>query len=81
MACHHLTLPGGDRAIICDRTKPKRCLCGQPATRLCDWKVTKSRSGTCDKPLCANCSTEPAKNKDLCRDHAAAFERWKAARV
>lgn len=81
MGCHHVSLPNGTGAIICDRTKPKRCECGQRATRLCDWKVTNKRSGTCDRPLCANCSTEPAKHKDLCRDHAAAFKRWKAARV
>ena len=80
MACHHVDFGNGSGAIVCDRTKPKQCACGRRATRLCDWKVDTRRSGTCDKPLCANCAFEPAPEKDLCSDHAVAFADWKAQR-
>ena len=80
MACHHSTLPDGTGAIVCDRSKPKSCPCGRRATRLCDWKVSGKKSGTCDAPLCANCSTEPAPDKDLCPAHARDWKAWKAKR-
>lgn len=76
MACEHVSLPGGGSAILCGRTKRQRCACGAPATRLCDWKVPGKRSGTCDKPLCADCSHSPAWEKDLCPDHAQALSDW-----
>lgn len=81
MACRGVKLPDGGSAIICGLPRPKRCGCGRPSTLLCDWKVPTKRSGTCDKPICASCSTSPAPDKDLCPAHAAAFEAWKAKRV
>jgi hypothetical protein len=77
MACHHLQVPGGGGAIVCGPTK--RCKCGRRATLLCDWKVPGKRSGTCDRPLCGRCTFKPMPDKDLCPDHALAFEQWKAA--
>jgi hypothetical protein len=47
-------------------------VCGKPGKLLCDWKVD---GGTCDKPLCSNCTYVPAPDKDLCPVHAA---EWKA---
>jgi hypothetical protein len=73
MPCTTVTLPGGQRAIVC--TSRKRCACGATATLECDWKVPTRKSGTCDKPLCAKCSHVPAPGKDLCPGHAA---EWKA---
>jgi hypothetical protein len=77
MICQHVTLPDGGTAIICSGGKRQRCKCGRPATLLCDWKVPKRQSGTCDAPICASCATSPAPGKDLCPTHAAAFEEWK----
>lgn len=80
MHCEVVPSPNGGNAIVCFSGPRKRCPCGKRATRLCDWKVPGKKSGTCDKPLCANCSTVPAPEKDLCSSHAVEYERWKAAR-
>lgn len=79
MTCAPVTLPGGQRAIVCTSGRRKRCKCGRPGTLLCDWKVPGKRSGTCDAPICSSCTTSPAEGKDLCPEHARAFEDWKAA--
>lgn len=71
MPCETVTLPGGGRAIVCGSRRTPRCACGRPSTQLCDWKVPSRRSGTCDKPLCKQCTHVPAPNKDLCPAHAA----------
>lgn len=76
MPCQHVRLPDGSAAIVCGpRPRIKRCACGRPADKLCDWKVKTKKSGTCDKPICSKCSHVPAPDKDLCPDHAA---EWKA---
>lgn len=80
MGCQHVTLPGGQRAIVCGTRPRKRCACGRPGTLLCDWKVPERRSGTCDTPLCPLCSTSPAPDKDLCPTHVEAYKEWKARR-
>lgn len=80
MTCEQVTLPGGGTAIICSPGRAKRCACGKRAPLLCDWKVPEHRSGTCDAPLCRDCTTSPAPGKDLCRAHARAYEAWKARR-
>ena len=82
MTCTRVALPGGGHAIVCTsgKVKAKRCKCGNPAPLLCDWKVPSRLSGTCDKPICATCATSPAPDKDLCQEHAKAFEEWKASR-
>lgn len=79
MPCHGVSIPGGGSAIICTgRRRAKKCACGNPAALLCDWKRTGG--GTCDKPICSQCTTSPAPDKDLCPDHAAAFREWQAKR-
>lgn len=70
MACERVTMPGGATAIVCGRRRRKRCVCGRPATLLCDWKVL---GGTCDTDLCSRCTTSPAPDKDLCPTHAKAL--------
>lgn len=79
MTCTRVILADGKTAIVCT-ARGRRCKCGRPATLLCDWKVPARKNGTCDKPICTKCTTSPAKDKDLCPDHAAAFEAWKAGR-
>ncbi|WP_016745576.1 hypothetical protein [Rhizorhabdus wittichii] len=81
MTCEHVTLPGGGRAIVCSSRRRARCACGRPAPLLCDWKVPGKRSGACDKPICAGCSTKPAPDKDLCPEHAQAYQQWKDERM
>jgi hypothetical protein len=84
--CSHVELPGGSRAIVCGskRYESRRCKCGNPATKLCDWILPAALQPaisieilslkTCDEPLCATCTTSPAPNKDLCHRHA---ELWR----
>lgn len=81
MPCEHIRLPDGTGAIICSSGRTKRCSCGRRADRLCDWKVPTRRSGTCDRPVCSSCSVSPAPEKDLCPEHARAFEHWKRKRA
>lgn len=88
MACEHVTLPNGARAIVCGPRRPyDRCRCGRIATLLCDWKLPEDQRGsarkstTCDKPLCDRCTTSPRPDRDLCPTHVQAFEEWKAARA
>lgn len=79
MVCERFTLPGGGTAIVC--SSRQRCACGARANLLCDWKVPARKSGTCDAPICARCSTSPAPEKDLCPKYAAALKEWKATRA
>ncbi|MGN6270898.1 MAG: hypothetical protein ACTHM0_13520 [Sphingomonas sp.] len=81
MTCQHVTLPDGARAIVCSSHRRQICACGRRATLLCDWKVPTRRSGTCDAPICVDCTTSPAPDKDLCPKHAAAWREWQAART
>lgn len=82
MTCTPVKLSGGGTAIVCGpHQKRKRCACGRPADLLCDWKVPGRKSGTCDAPICDQCTTSPALDKDLCPDHARELEEWKAKRV
>lgn len=80
MTCHHVKLPDGTAAIVCTSGRRKRCACGKPGTLLCDWKMPERKSGTCDTPICARCTTSPAPDKDLCQKHAREWEQWKADR-
>lgn len=81
MTCDHFTLPGGGAAIVCSSRRAQRCACGRRATLLCDWRVPSKRSGTCDAPVCADCTTSPAPDKDLCPDHALAWREWQTRRA
>lgn len=81
MTCTPINIPGVGTGFICTRgprARRKPCSgCGRPADLLCDWKVD---GGTCDAPVCDQCTTSPAKDKDLCPAHAKAYEEWKAKR-
>ena len=71
--CETVTLPGGQTAIVCSRgrSRIKKCgVCGRLSSRLCDFKV--GPSGTCDKPLCMQCTTRLPGDKDACPEHAQA---------
>ncbi len=77
------TIKVGDMtAIVCSRGRKPRKKCSEcgtrPATQACDWKMPGG--GTCDKPLCRNCSYPPARNKDLCGEHVPLFREWLAKR-
>jgi hypothetical protein len=80
MTCTPVSLPGGGTAIVCTTGRARRCRCGNRATLLCDWKMPRKKSGTCDAPICPKCTTSPAPEKDLCPAHAAAWAEWQAAR-
>ncbi len=80
MICERVPLPQGGHAIVCSGGRRKRCACGRRADLLCDWRVEGKRSGTCDAPICATCTTSPAPEKDLCPKHAGAFAEWKQHR-
>jgi hypothetical protein len=88
VTCERVLIPGGGFAIVCGRSaRRQRCRCGAPETLFCDWiwqegkRPRSKRSKTCDAPLCASCSVSPAHEKDLCPQHARAFEDWKADRA
>jgi hypothetical protein len=78
VTCKTVSIPGGITAIVCGPTR--RCKCGRPAKLFCDWKMPKRKSGTCDRPICKTCAVSPAPDRDLCPEHAKAFEVWKATR-
>lgn len=62
-------------AIVCSRSKPKVCFyCGRPSEVLCDYPMTSSKSGTCDKPCCRLCSKRVGMNRDYCLAHAREAE-------
>jgi hypothetical protein len=76
--CEHLKLPDGGFAIICGGHRAKAyCACGRPSQFLCDWKVPGRKSGTCDKPICAQHALNVAPDRDLCPEHQREFELWK----
>ena len=61
--------------IVCRRKSVKRCLiCGYLGSYLCDYPVKKSKSKTCDKPLCGKCRTNVRDGVDLCPMHARVYE-------
>lgn len=74
-----VSTPTGN-AIVCMATRRRRCACGAIAPLLCDWKTPAKKSGTCDRPICEACATSPADGKDLCPEHATAWEARKADR-
>lgn len=81
MTCEHVALPGGGTTIVCSRIRRRRCKCGRPADLLCDWRMPKKRSGTCDAAICSMCTTSPASGKDLCLKHAVEFDARKGSRA
>jgi len=57
--------------FACTRGPRKRCKCGRPATRLCDWQLSGPKAGkTCDAPLCDRCAARVGPGRDYCQAHA-----------
>lgn len=48
----------------------KRCRCGWPATRQCDWTAESSGEMRCDAVICSRCTLEIGPDRDLCPKHA-----------
>lgn len=72
MKCARVML-NGTPTIVCGTNRIRGCcVCCAPAGRLCDWKIGKDT--TCDKPICDEHAHQPAVGKDLCQDHAAAWQ-------
>ena len=69
MTCSVVKTGDKSTAFICGSVPRIRlCGCDNVSDRVCDWKIGRKR--TCDAALCAECTTSPAKNKDLCDWHA-----------
>jgi len=75
MPCQHVKIDGVSAIVCGPRTRRRKCACGRPSSRLCDWKIRGKKSGTCDKPLCDRCARQPAPEKDLCPEHAAEWDK------
>lgn len=58
------------------RTFRVYCECGRQSERVCDWKVAAHKTGTCDKPVCAQHSKEVAPGKFLCPEHQHRYDDW-----
>lgn len=74
MTCTVLLMPGGGKAIICNRGKRKQVcsICKRnPVEFLCDWPVGKGKKSkkTCDKALCKTCARETGVNTHYCFVH------------
>jgi hypothetical protein len=70
--------------IMCSRGhRAKPCStpgCGRQSTKLCDYPLTNTTSGTCDAPLCVSCAVRQAKNVDYCQPHARLAKEAKPPR-
>lgn len=78
--CERMPLASGGFVITCgERRREKQfCeICGRTAVALCDWKVTNTHSGLCDRPVCAQHSKEVAPGKHLCPEHQLRYDDWK----
>lgn len=73
MICERVKVAGGT-VIVCSRGHRRRkpCnVCGNPSSLLCDGKAAAGE-GTCDQPLCTQCSTsrpnpkKPGDTLDFC---------------
>lgn len=67
--------------VLLPGQKCKLCVCGQPATRYCDFPKYAHRmnddgstspgiQSRCSEPLCDRCAVEQPNKKDFCRRHA-----------
>lgn len=74
MGCDELRDKDGHwLGYACSRGRTKACsVCKvRPATKLCDWPLTGSKSGqTCDRDLCDRCAAHVGKDLDYCPCHA-----------
>ena len=77
--CEHIRVSKDDHLIVCGlRTFKKYCACGREATALCDWKVAARKSGTCDRPICAqHAKSVSGGRKHLCPEHQLRYDEWK----
>jgi hypothetical protein len=66
VTCRPVRLADGVKAIVCTRGTRRRCVCGRPATKLCDFPTGR---GTCDKPLCGRCARPVGPDRDFCPNH------------
>lgn len=72
MPCTTHILASGQRAIVCTgRRGRKRCSACKTgwASLECDFPTPARKSGTCDKPLCAECAVRKGENLDFCPHH------------
>lgn len=75
MTCHRVDLPGIGVAIVCGpRRRERKCRCGAPATKLCDWPKL-SGNGTCDRAVCDACAVNVGPDRDYCPAHAKMAEK------
>jgi len=66
----------GYMAVVCRRGSTRRCICGRPATQLCDFKLYGAMEGkTCDRPICGRCATHAGPDTDYCPPHAKIQQR------
>ena len=74
MHCEVIALKDGTAAFVCGgRHTHKRCACGQPATKLCDFPTARGK--TCDRPLCDRCAVGIDRDVDYCPDHPRTVAR------
>lgn len=66
----------GQRPITCTAKRDDGQVCARFGDRLCDWRLPDG--STCDRGLCDVHTTQPAKGKDLCPEHAKAWENHPA---
>jgi hypothetical protein len=77
--CREIRLANGV-VVICGEAKSRYCACGRAAVALCDWKIAVRKSGTCDKPICADHAKCVAPGKHLCPEHQRHYDSWKRRR-
>lgn len=67
MTCHTIK-SGRGNAIVCTRgPRTRRCACGNPATKLCDFPMGNGK--TCDVPMCDACAFGIGPDIDVCSHH------------
>lgn len=70
MICHDMDLGNGVRAIVCTRGSRKKCACGGPASKLCDFPLSGEKAGkTCDTAMCDRCAVNVGPDRDYCQPH------------
>lgn len=80
MPCRPLIVDGKPSGLVCGpgvRRGAPCAFCNRTSSRLCDFPVTKDHGvkGTCDAPLCSDCTTRIAGDGDLCRTHAPLWDQ------
>lgn len=74
MPCVPFQTKDGLRGIACTGRRGRRRCNNSPcirwATLECDYPDGKRKSGTCDKPLCAECAVHFGEDTDFCPSHS-----------